>query len=188
MTFGVGKLAKRFRLPVRYLFAGALAAFAFATATPAAWSFPWSIDMYRGPAIQPLEVAPRVMPTGTMPVKGGLPPMSREEMTIKLKNPLQPTAPNLKHGKFLFMTDCAPCHGDNGRGAGPVAHLLRTKPADLVMGLSKALPDGYIYGTIRDGGIAMPSYDDIMSSHERWQVVLFVRHLQQKGAQKTASK
>ncbi len=144
--------------------------------------------MYRGPALQPLEVAPRVMPTGTMPVKGGLPPMTREAMTVHLKNPLQPTPANLKHGEFLFMTDCAPCHGDNGRGKGPVAHLLRTPPADLAMGLSKALPDGYIYGTIRNGGIAMPPYYDIMSSHERWQVVLFVRHLQQQATQKTASK
>lgn len=147
--------------------------------------------MYRGAAIQPLSVAPRVMPSGTMPVKGGLPPMSREQMTIKLHNPLKPTPANLKHGKFLFLTNCAPCHGADGLGNGPVArsNILKAKPADLVHGLAKALPDGFIYATIRNGGISMPSYDDAMSSNGRWQVVLYVRHLQKEGAKaaKTAS-
>lgn len=161
-------------------------------AAPAAWSFPWSIDMYRGPAIQPLAVAPRVMPEGTLPVKGGLPPMSREEMTIKLHNPLKPTPANLKKGKFLYLTNCAPCHGDDGLGNGPVAGagILKAKPADLVHGLAKALPGGFLYATIRNGGISMPSYDDAMSSNGRWKVVLWVRNLQKEGAkpkQKSAS-
>lgn len=149
----------------------------------AAWAFPWSIDMYRGPSIQPLAVAPRVMPKGTMPTTGGMLPMSREMMTVKLHNPLKPTPKNIAHGKDLFMMDCAPCHGTNGRGKGPVAHLLRIPPADLVTGLTKDLPDGYIFGTIRDGGVAMPSYDDAMSSHERWQVVLFIRALEHPAAE-----
>ena len=80
------------------------------------------------------------------------------------------------------MTDCAPCHGDNLRGQGPVAHLLKNPPADLVAGLSKDLPDGYIYGTIRAGGFTMPAYADAMSGHERWQVTLFVRQMQHAAA------
>src|SRR5258706_16482101 len=63
--------------------------------------FPWSIDMYRGPEIQPLAEAPRVTPADTLPVHGE-PPMSLEQATIKLHNPLQPTAQNLAagHGQF----------------------------------------------------------------------------------------
>lgn len=170
-------LARRFRC-FRFASAAILASAASALVAPAAWSFPWSIDMYRGDSIQPLAVAPRVMPDGTMPTGGAEPPMTREYMTIHEQNPLQPTPENLAHGKELFMTNCAPCHGDDGRGDGPVVHLLKTKPKDLVGGISKDLPDGYIYGTIRDGGIAMPSLDDAMSAHERWDVVMFVRSLQ----------
>jgi mono/diheme cytochrome c family protein len=34
-------------------------------------------------------------------------------------------------GKQLFTKHCAPCHGADGRGGGPVAAALRTRPADL---------------------------------------------------------
>ncbi|SRR5579885_504580 len=157
---------------------------------PAAWSFPWDIDMYRGSAVQPLSRAPRVMPSDTMPVNRGEPPMSTEQMTVKLKNPLTGTPENLAHGKDLFMTNCAPCHGESGVGNGSVAFLLKHQPKNLVTGQSKDLPDGYIYGVIRNGILLMPSYADAMSASERWQVVLYVRSLQQAaaGQNKTAQK
>ena len=143
--------------------------------------------MYRGAAVQPLSRAPRVMPSGTMPVDRGEPPMSTEQMTVRLKNTLSATPENLARGKALFLTNCAPCHGESGLGNGPVAHLLKDPPKNLVTGQSKYLPDGYVYGVIRNGILLMPSYADAMSSSERWQVVLFVRSLQQNVAQqKTA--
>jgi mono/diheme cytochrome c family protein len=148
-------------------------------AAPRAHAFPWSIDMFRGPEVQPLASAPRVTPSDTLPVHGGEPPMSREQAAATLHNPLTPTAARLEHGKALFLNNCAPCHGAGGSGNGSVAHLLSRPPTDLVNGLSKDQPDGYIYGTIRNGGVVMPSYDDAMSIDERWQVVMFVRSLQQ---------
>ena len=171
----------------------AMAAFVVAGAG-AAWSFPWSIDMFRGPAIQPLEVSPRVMPEGTLPVDTGTPPQDLEQATIKAHNPLKPTPENIAHGKELFTNTCTPCHGESGHGDGPVAHLLHAHgydPKNLVTGTSKNLPDGYIYGYIRDGGIHMPSYADAMNSDERWDVVMYVRQLQKQGPpsdQKTATK
>jgi mono/diheme cytochrome c family protein len=129
------------------------------------------------------------MPSGTMPVDRGEPPMSTEQMTVRLKNTLSATAENLARGTALFLTNCAPCHGESGLGNGPVAHLLKDQPKNLVTGQSKDLPDGYLYGVIRNGILLMPSYADAMSPSERWQVVLFVRSLQQSAAQqKTARK
>ena len=34
-------------------------------------------------------------------------------------------------GHALFRTYCAVCHGENGRGGGPMAKALRTAPPDL---------------------------------------------------------
>ncbi|HKV55531.1 MAG TPA: c-type cytochrome [Candidatus Binataceae bacterium] len=160
-------------------------------------AFPWSTDMFVGAAVQPLEMAPRVMPDGTLPVDGihynihygqpegmpngqAIPPMKLELMTVRLHNPLQPSVENLAHGKVLFQTVCGPCHGITGQGNGSVVHLLQHKPANLLTGVSSNLPDGYVYGYIRNGGIWMPSYDDAMSSTERWQIVLYVRALEKK--------
>jgi hypothetical protein len=196
--------ANRMPLGARIAAAAFLTTAAFAAIAPPAHAFPWSIDMFRGAAIQPLDVAPRNMPDGVLPVDGihynnhpgqpdGLPgaddqaapDMKLEAMTVKMHNPLQPTIENLKHGQQLFLTNCSPCHGPTGAGDGSVVHLLLHKPANLMTGVSKNLPDGYIYGYIRNGGIWMPSYDDAMSSNERWQVVTYLRNLQEnyQGAQ-----
>jgi len=114
--------------------------------------------------------------------------MSVEE-SARLPNPLSATPENLAHGKDLFLTNCAPCHGENGTGNGTVVHLLKETPKDLLSAEVRAHPDGYIYGVIRDGYDLMPSYGDAMSSAERWQVVVFVRSLQQAApSQKTAQK
>src|SRR4029077_6417344 len=81
--------------------------------------FPWSIDMYRGPEIQPLAEAPRVTPADTIPVHGaggppqapfrvlgGAPPRSLEQATLRMHNPMQPTAQNLAAGREQFDTYC----------------------------------------------------------------------------------
>ena len=168
-----------------------------------AYAFPWSTDMYPGAAVQPLEIAPRVMPDGTLPINGihynvhygqpvGMPtaaailPMKLELMTVREQNPLQPTSENLAHGKVLFETVCAPCHGQVGKGDGSVVHLLAHKPANLLTGVSTNLPDGYVFGYIRNGGIWMPSYDDAMSTTERWQIVLYMRDLEKKYGETAA--
>src|SRR5258708_4445964 len=70
-------------------------------APSAVHAFPWSTDMFNGPAPQPLEIAPRVMPDGTLPIAGTnynahfgqpagmpdeqpIPPMKLEAMTVRL--------------------------------------------------------------------------------------------------------
>ena len=146
-------------------------------------AFPWSIDMFRGESVQPLSQSPRVMPPGTMPVNGEA-PMSREDASTKLHNPL-PTSPEvLAAGKSLFDSNCAVCHGNDARGDGTVRFLLRVPPADLTAGVAAQRTDGYIYATIRNGSIVMPSYADAMSSRERWEVVLYLRSLQRKVSAK----
>lgn len=146
-------------------------------------AFPWSIDMFRGASVQPLAEAPRNQPPGTLPINGDL-PMSREVASRVLHNPLAPTAARIEEGKQLFFNNCSPCHGVDGRGDGSVRFLLKVPAPDLTAGEPAQRSDGYIYATIRDGSYIMPSYDDAMSSQERWEVVLYIRSLQGKVAAK----
>jgi hypothetical protein len=41
------------------------------------------------------------------------------------------SAQDLTRGKMEFLTMCASCHGDDGKGAGPKSISLKSKPADL---------------------------------------------------------
>jgi len=54
-------------------------------------------------------------------------------------------------GKVEYQSSCAACHGDDGKGTGPVAAVLKAKPADLTT-LARAnngvFPLGRIYDVI----------------------------------------
>lgn len=49
------------------------------------------------------------------------------------------SAPNTDptNGKVMYTSYCAPCHGTDGRGNGPVAGALKAQPTDLT-GLTRA--------------------------------------------------
>ena len=58
------------------------------------------------------------------------------------------------NGKMMYAGYCAPCHGADGRGNGPVAPALKTQPTDLT-GLAKAnhgkYPENHIVSVLRFG-------------------------------------
>jgi len=56
--------------------------------------------------------------------------ISAREQGSSAKQPESLTIASLT-GKDTFDAYCAPCHGRDGTGAGPVAPILRTPPSDL---------------------------------------------------------
>ncbi len=70
----------------------------------------------------------------------------------KLVIPASKTNPT--DGKAMYTSYCAPCHGADARGNGPVAPALSTQPTDLT-GLAKAnhgkFPDSHIASVLRFG-------------------------------------
>jgi mono/diheme cytochrome c family protein len=63
-------------------------------------------------------------------------------------------------GKQMYASYCAPCHGVDGRGQGPVASALRTPPMDLTV-LSRnnhgRYPDTHIVSVLQSG-VEIPSH------------------------------
>jgi len=59
----IGPLARTVRAAALML----VVAIAIAVSPVPGICFPWSIDMFRGDAVQPMAEMPRVMPSGTLP-------------------------------------------------------------------------------------------------------------------------
>jgi cytochrome c553 len=141
-----------------------------------AYGWPWSTDMDEQPSIRPYE-EPRLPPAGSIPRRGKEPPMNRLEAGETLRNPVPPTAKSVENGKQLFQIYCALCHGPDGKGGGPVANKF-VPPPDLTLEIFRQRTDGFIYGTIRNGGALMPGQGEALSPQERWDIVNYIRHVQ----------
>ena len=105
------------------------------------------------------------------------PPMTRDEASQKLTNPAASTPDSVERGRKAFTSFCAPCHGPGGHSDGPIAAKLLFAPPDLPMNLARRT-DGYLYATIRNGGVLMPSQGSRIPVSERWDIVNYLRTIQ----------
>jgi mono/diheme cytochrome c family protein len=93
--------------------------------------------------------------------------------------PLPVTPALLALGRRRFETYCAACHGVLGDGDTPVAAQMQLrKPPSLHQARLRDLPPGHLYQIVRAGYGLMPAYGPLLSVHERWAVVGYVRALQ----------
>ena len=78
----------------------------------------------------------------------------------------------------LFNTDCAVCHGIDGKGNGPMASHLQNKPFDLTSFPIHSFTDGGIFFVISTGVSGkMPALNEHLTVRERWDVVNYLRTL-----------
>jgi mono/diheme cytochrome c family protein len=75
-----------------------------------------------------------------------------DQSQSKVVIPVNKTAPN--NGKEMYKNYCAPCHGEDGKGNGPVASSLKARPSDLTE-LAKnnngKFPDTHIVAILQFG-------------------------------------
>jgi high-affinity iron transporter len=84
--------------------------------------------------------------------------------------------PSLARGAAVYQADCASCHGDLGRGDGPMGTGLDPKPADLADGATlrdQSPLDYYRRITIGVVGTAMPAFETRLSADDRWAAALY---------------
>lgn len=85
-------------------------------------------------------------------------------------------------GKSVYEVQCSSCHGDGGKGDGPAGQALTPPAANLVESASNN-GDDYIYYRIAEGGAmdpynsSMPSFKNVLSEDEIWQVVAYINTL-----------
>jgi mono/diheme cytochrome c family protein len=98
----------------------------------------------------------------------------------KLKNPVKPDTKSIAAGKKLFATNCASCHGAEGKGDGKAGALLKPLPSNLADGDWKhGSSDGEIFTLIRDGSknTGMKGFGGRIPPQDLWNLVNFVRTL-----------
>ena len=135
---------------------------------------------------------PRLYPApGAVPFMSvGAGPLMVEEMT-----PAMSTATAEKGGE-LYAVNCIACHGQAGKGDGPMrAHLMRVGsivPADVTGAATVNTADDDLFTYIGSGGrigfafrlagqpstSTMPEFDKLLTPEERWSLVYYLRDLQ----------
>ena len=90
------------------------------------------------------------------------------------------SAQTIARGDSLFHTVCWSCHGKTMLGDGPVSALF-VPPPDLLAQGTRDRTDGFIYMYMRHGGAIMPSYGNVLTSHDAWSIVHYLRDMQQKS-------
>jgi mono/diheme cytochrome c family protein len=182
-----------------------------------AWASPWDIDMINGVSSKAYEWRmPPAIPAGSVQRDGAVAVPGAVQRSSKpggfqgdyvathdrvtdgdaLVNPYPSDDAAVDMGKRHFQVSCAPCHGVEGTGGGPVTHNVPSDdpekairrfpiPAPLLSGTGSVTPmrsDGYLYLTIRNGGqglgAGMPAYGISLTDQERWSIVSYMRTLE----------
>jgi mono/diheme cytochrome c family protein len=149
-------------------------------------AFEYMPDMARGPAYK--AYAPNSVTrdglTLQRPVAGTIPrgyhpfhygPGEEEAARAgrELQNPYRATAQTQEEGKVLYQTYCLVCHGEQGRGDGPISEKIPPPPSYVSDRLMQ-FPQGRVFHVITMGTNKMPSYATQLSGDERWKVVTYV--------------
>ena len=128
---------------------------------------------------------PRLPAPGTVPVvspRGDETPLfpqaALDSAAATLTNPLQPTPEVLARGEAVYHNSCYACHGDQGKGSGPVVGPGKFPFAPAIDGSTGVVrSEGYVYAVVRVGRGLMPSYGERMDVNDRWAVATYVHHL-----------
>jgi mono/diheme cytochrome c family protein len=97
--------------------------------------------------------------------------------TDALVNPVKNDALSIAEGKKLFISNCAACHGEKGKGDGVAAATLNPRPANFTSERVQKQSEGAIFWKITNGRPPMASYKGTLTDLQRWQITMFIKTL-----------
>lgn len=90
-------------------------------------------------------------------------------------NPVKPTSESIAVGRSLFLRNCSVCHGDTGRGDGPLAATLDVPPTDFRVHIPFHSDEFFFLVMTNGFGNVMPSFGEQLSEEERWHILNFLQ-------------
>ena len=155
-------------------------------------------DMTYSPAYSPFEAndnfpsgrtmqapVPGTIARGTQPFHFVATPEDALRAGEQLVNPFDRSTEaggaSTERGKVVFQSFCVACHGGDGVGNGPVAKRGFPPPPSLLTGKSLAMKDGQLLHILTFGQNSMPKFAAQLSPDRRWDVVNYIRLLQQQA-------
>ncbi len=90
---------------------------------------------------------------------------------------------SIDRGAGVYQVFCVSCHGPNGAGDGPVTKRGFPPPPPLTTGKSVQMKDGQLFHILTYGQGSMSPMAAQLSSERRWDVINYVRGMQQSAAQ-----
>ena len=88
-------------------------------------------------------------------------------------------AASQERGRLRYQHFCTACHGPQGLGDGPVSKRGFPPPPSLQTGKSVGMRDGQLFHILTYGQNTMPSFAAQLDVQRRWDLINFVRTLQQ---------
>ncbi len=148
----------------------------------------FSYDIIKIEWISFMEIQPSFKPMeDPLPVAARSVPVDGAAFVPGLGAPANPVAADevsVTRGRQLYDINCAQCHGLDGLGNGIIGAALNNKPANLASERLIGLADGAIFLTISNGvPQRMPALNENLNVRDRWDVVNYVRVLQQQAQQ-----
>lgn len=121
--------------------------------------------------------------TSPPPVSSILPPDEIPEEYLSLKNPIQLNDAKMDYFRKQFVSKCALCHGENGKGLTDNSEDLEVRPPDFTdPQFMASRSDGHLFYQIENGGeerSAMPDFgpDSAQGWGEEkiWSMVYFIQ-------------
>jgi mono/diheme cytochrome c family protein len=123
-------------------------------------------------------------PAGAVPVQGAellRYPTLEEYKDVAMPQVILQDPQALARGQALYQVNCSMCHGLQGKGDGKVKDFLVKvygSPPDLTAPQTAQRTDGDIFGIVTNGVFVMPTFKNLLSEEERWQVIRYLRTLQ----------
>lgn len=102
------------------------------------------------------------------------------EASAAILSPIETTEENVGRGQAIYQRICQNCHGEEGKGDGPVSNKIKGIP-DYTKAPLIDLPEGKMYHAIMHGKGVMGSHAGMLDGEERWLVIEYVKHLQRGG-------